>query len=117
MSQKKSKLSLLIFSLNCIHVYAQEIILVNGESGTSSTGTWGISGRADPYGANSLWSRDGASYTWHVDLPQSGVYEVYMWWTEYASRSTNAPVTITHLSGSSSININQQQDGGQVYDS
>jgi hypothetical protein len=35
-----------------------------------------------------------------------------MWWTEFSSRSTNAPVTITHLGGSQVVYVNQTQNGG-----
>ncbi|MFO0752915.1 MAG: hypothetical protein U0411_06275 [Thermodesulfovibrionales bacterium] len=57
----------------------------NGDAGTSFTGLWAVSAGANPYGKDSLYSRETATYTWHADLPQAGAYEVYMWWTEYPS--------------------------------
>ena len=89
------------------------IIIDNGDAGTTSTGTWKTSGATNPYDTDSLWSRDGATYTWGADIAQGGMYEVYMWWTEYSSRSTSAPITITYFGGSEVLNVNQQQDGGQ----
>jgi PKD repeat protein len=97
-------------------VYVEDVsdlIIDNGASGTSYTGTWAVSGAEDPYGANSLWSRDGATYTWHASLSRTGTYQVYMWWTQYDSRSTNAPITITHANGSSTVYVNQRENGGQ----
>jgi hypothetical protein len=35
-----------------------EIIVDNGDPGTSSTGTWLVSGGANPYGANSLYTKE-----------------------------------------------------------
>jgi PKD repeat protein len=95
-----------------VGAFEPDIIVDNGGSGTSSTGSWSPSSAPNPYGANSLWARDGATYTWHADLPVTGVYEVYMWWTEWASRSTAAPVTIEYSGGSAGVAVNQRQNGG-----
>ncbi|MEW5745599.1 MAG: hypothetical protein AB1805_09230 [Nitrospirota bacterium] len=90
-----------------------QIIIDNGGAGTSYTGIWNVSGAVNPYGADSLWSRNGATYTWRAALPQTGTYEVYMWWTEYSSRSTNAPVAVTYSGGTQTITVNQQTNGGK----
>ncbi|MDD4938662.1 MAG: PKD domain-containing protein [Candidatus Omnitrophica bacterium] len=92
---------------------AQEVIIDNGQSGTSYTGTWAVSGATNPYGTNSLWSRDGATYSWKANIPTNGTYEVYMWWTQYYSRSTSAPVDITYSGGTKRVYINQQINGGK----
>jgi len=109
-------LGLTLFCLTCVNVnivFAQDdIIIDNGNSTTSFTGTWLVSGAENPYGIDSLYSRDGATYIWHADLLQTGVYEVYMWWTEYSSRSTNTPVIITHLGASQVVYVNQTQNRG-----
>jgi len=89
------------------------IIIDNGDPETSFTGDWRVSGGANPYGADSLWSRGGSIYRWTFIPPESGYYEVSMWWTQYDSRSSNIPVTIEHSDGTASKNINQQQNGGQ----
>lgn len=88
-------------------------IIDNGQTGTSSTGTWTVSGGTGAYGADSLYGRNGATYTWAFDLPEAGNYEVLMWWTEFSSRSTAAPVAIEHASGTANLTINQQTNGGQ----
>ena len=91
---------------------APEIIIDNGEPGTSYIGNWEVSGGTNPYGTDSLWSADDGTYTWHADLPQTGVYEVYMWWTYHDSRGNRAPVTIDYNGGSQVVYVNQQQNGG-----
>ena len=90
-----------------------EIIIDNRDAETSQTGTWGVSGATDPYGEDSVWNRDGATFTWHFTPLQSGNYEVSMWWTEWSSRSTSVPVDIEHSGGTTTVYINQQQNGGQ----
>jgi len=93
--------------------FIQPVIADNGGSDTSYTGTWGISGGSEPYGTNSYWARDGATYTWNFNPLVSGYYEASMWWTEWPSRSTNIPVAIQHADGTAIVYINQQVDGGQ----
>ncbi|MCE5187063.1 MAG: PKD domain-containing protein [Planctomycetaceae bacterium] len=90
-----------------------ELIIDNGQSGTSSTGTWTVSGGTGAYGANSLYGRNNATYTWAFTVPQAGNYEVFMWWTEFSSRSTAAPVTVTDADGAHALTVNQQTNGSQ----
>lgn len=90
-----------------------ETIIDNGSYGTSSTGTWQVSGGTGSYGSNSLWARDGATYTWRFTPPSAGTYEVYMWWTAYSSRGTAVPVAVSHAAATASLTVNQQTDGGQ----
>jgi lysophospholipase L1-like esterase len=102
----------IIFSLPAFDAHA-DIIIDNGQAGTSYTGTWGISGGSLPYGTNSLWSRDGATYSWQFASQPAGTYEVYMWWSGYSTRATNIAVDIYHRDGKSTVNINQQLNAGQ----
>ena len=91
-----------------------EIIVDNGDPGTSATaGTWSVSGGADPYGSNSLWSRsvDGM-YTYEVDI--TGTFDVYAWWTEWPSRSTSVPIEIRDGGVLlETVDVNQLVNGGQ----
>lgn len=90
-----------------------ETIVDNRDADTSQTGTWQVSDGADPYGTDSVWSRDGGTFTWYFTPPQTGEYEVSMWWTQWSSRSTNVPVNIEHSENTDTVYVNQQQDGGQ----
>ena len=89
-----------------------DVIIDNGGSGTSYSGTWKVSSAPNPYGSNSLWGSGTSTYTWKAGL-QSGTYDVYMWWTAYSDRATDAPVKVTHSSGTQTIKVNQQQNGGK----
>jgi hypothetical protein len=90
-----------------------DFIIDNGGSRTSSTGVWSVSGGTSPYGADSLWSRDGDTYTWQFTSQPAGTYEVYMWWSGWSSRATNVPVTIVHRDGSQAVSVNQGQNAGK----
>jgi PKD repeat protein len=90
-----------------------EVIVDNGEAGTSSTGNWQVSGGPDPYGDSSLYSKT-AGATYSFDAALHGTHEVSLWWTEWPSRSTNVPVEI--YDGNTLLDtvlVNQTAQGGQ----
>ena len=100
---------------------ANALILDNNEAGTYSTGKWRYWGKTDYYGRSSLQtSRSGATYTFNFDLPTAGEYQVFTWWTKNNNRRTGAskrrtsvPYEITHLDGTSTVTVNQQENSGQ----
>ncbi len=90
-----------------------DVIIDNGDTGTSYTGTWSLSGATDPYGASSLWSRNSTTYTFSMSGQAAGTYEVSMWWSGYSSRASSVPVAISYTGGTASTTVNQQQNSGQ----
>jgi PKD repeat protein len=100
-------------SIRVIAPVADEVIIDNGNSGTSYTGNWQVSGAEGSWGANSIWSRDGSTYRWSSNALSPGLYEVFMWWTEYPSRSTSAPVSIQHADGQTQRYVNQRLNGSR----
>lgn len=95
-------------------VAAVTLIQDNGDSATSSDGGWRVSRGDNPYGSNSLYARkDGASFTFNLDLAIPGEYQLFAWWTEYRNRRTSVPIDIVHQTGTSTVNVNQQQNGGE----
>ncbi|MCP4261686.1 MAG: hypothetical protein GY774_29915, partial [Planctomycetes bacterium] len=72
----------------------QNGIIDNGDSGTSYTGGWVVSGGSNPYGSNSLYSNEsGATYTFQAS-EVNNTYEVSLWWTYYNNRCDSVPVDI-----------------------
>ncbi len=109
--------SIVLIAGDFMHAFA-DVIVDNGDPGTSYTGTWSVSGGADPWdpddpSANSVWSRDGSTYTWAFTPMVSGAYELSMWWAQYASRSSNIPVLIEFSGGTDTVTVNQQVNGGR----
>jgi hypothetical protein len=86
--------------------------LDNGDTGTSHTGIWSVSGGPNPYGADSLWAKKaGAQYSY--DLGVTGLSEISLWWTTTSSRCTSVPVQI--YDGNTLIDtayVNQQNNSG-----
>lgn len=90
------------------------VILDNAELGATPFASWGISGAPNPFGANSLFSKSpNANFTFQLALPQAGLYDVYLWWTQWPSRLTNVPVEVSHSAGTTPLSVNQMVNGGQ----
>lgn len=54
----------------------------------------------------------GGTATWNFTLTQTGTYQVSARWTTSNNRATNAPYTVTHRNGSSTVRVNQQTNNG-----
>ena len=51
--------------------------------------------------------------SWSFTVLRPGTYNVYAWWWEANWRPTDVPYTVNHLSGSTTVRVNQQTAGGQ----
>ena len=51
--------------------------------------------------------------TWTPDIDLAGSYKVYAWWAAGTNRATNAKYTIHYDGGSTTVQVNQQINGGQ----
>ena len=90
-----------------------ETIIDNRDSATSREGSWDKSGGSNPYETDSVWGRDGETFTFRFSPPTDGFYEVTLWWTGFSSRSTSIPVDIDYSGGKVRIYVNQQKDSGK----
>jgi hypothetical protein len=89
-----------------------ELVIDDGQTGTTPVGRWVTSAGANPYGVRSLYiySTTG-SYTY--EAVRYGLQEVYLWWTEHSTRSTNVPIQIYDGEKLSTVYVNQILNGGQ----
>lgn len=91
-----------------------EIIVDNRNAAVSMVGSWPVSGGVNPYGSDSVYNRSaGNSFSWLFTAPETGSYEVSMWWTAFSSRSSEVPVQVQHAAGIVSLTVNQLISGGQ----
>jgi hypothetical protein len=51
--------------------------------------------------------------TWSFVVPEPGNYDVYAWWWEGDWRPADVPYTINHSSGSTTVRVDQRENGGQ----
>ncbi|OIR15064.1 xyloglucanase Xgh74A precursor [mine drainage metagenome] len=86
-------------------------VLVTG-AWTSSTTTAGYYG-ADYLHDGNTGSTGGKSVTFTPTIPTTGSYSVYVRWTAYTNRATNAPIDIVDSAGvTHTFSENQQNNGG-----
>ncbi len=90
------------------------IYIDNRDPNTSKSGSWRNSGGKNPYDGSSLYSKQaGAQYTFEKSSSEPS-FQVSLWWTEYANRSTSVPVKI--YDGTTlldTIRVNQKANGGK----
>jgi hypothetical protein len=93
-----------------------DIIIDNGELGTSFKGSWAISGAPNPFGTNSLYnSASNNWYQWLFTVPETGQYDIQAWWTSLASRQPAARYRITWPGGDDGeeVTVDQRVNGGK----
>jgi hypothetical protein len=78
----------------------------NWTASTSNPGFLGADYHVRPTGPVS----DAA--TWRATLPVTANYKVYARWTADPNRATAAPYVVVHTGGSTTVNVNQQQNNG-----
>jgi hypothetical protein len=95
-----------------------DVIVDNADaSGVTVEGTWIASSATEGYwGSNYLHDGDAnkglSSVTFTPVLPESRNYDVYVRWTAYANRATNALVLVVHPAGTNAFRVNQQINNG-----
>jgi endoglucanase len=95
------------------------IVIDNGAAGTSYAGRWSRSTALNAYGPDSVqssaswWSAWFDRYVWTPNLPVTGQYEVWAWWTTDSSRSRSARYRVSHANGTTTVGRDQRSGGGQ----
>ncbi len=95
---------------------SDEVVIVDNPSAAySESGSWSNSSSPQPYGGSARYtSSSSASATWALDVPVTDTYNVYAWWNCFDNRDQNARYTINHAGGSTTIDVNQRQESGNV---
>ena len=101
--------------------YAVDIITDNRDPGVSFSNVPGWSGQSitSAYRGSTVRTRNKSAWsTFKFGSLQSGKYDVYMHWPikpprSYETPDNAAPVIIKHSSGTQTVRVNQQQNGGK----
>jgi hypothetical protein len=97
------------------------VILDNTNPQVAFSGTWTLGTTATGrYQADYSFSTSTGSSaatptamaTYVPNLPNSGYYNVYIWYPQGVNRATNAPWQVNYFGGSVTTNVNQQINGG-----
>ncbi len=88
---------------------------VDNPSGTA-TGTWATgTGATDKLGTDYRYHSTAAvsePFTWSTTLNTTATWNVKAWWSAGANRSTTAPYIVSHDGATTTVNKNQQANGG-----
>jgi len=93
-----------------------EVVVDNPEA--VFEGTWTTGSNTDQYGDSVQWNQIAdpvldSTATWRPDIPYTGQYSVYAWWTVHSNRAKDAPYTIYYDGGSAEVRVNQEINGGR----
>jgi RHS repeat-associated protein len=90
-----------------------ELILDNGDQGTTATGNWRSKTSREDFGSDYLYAAKSAStsYRWTA-TPPGDQYRVYAWWVDRKNQSGNVSYTIRHGSGEQDTVTRSQKTGG-----
>ena len=96
-----------------------DVIIDNKDSGNVSfTGTWSESSGSYEWAGSSFWSRDGATFRFHFDCPETGRYEVFERHSLWPSRSNSVVMKIERDgSATPAYTTVNQKTGGQSWNS
>jgi hypothetical protein len=93
------------------------IVVDNNNAGFSVAGTWTTaSSSTDKFGADYRYRSTAPvsePATWSATLPSTKTYAVSAWWPQGANRSTTASYIVYHATGSTTVPMNQQINGGK----
>lgn len=77
---------------------------------TSSEGTWETSVGPNPYSEDSVFGRNGATFSWHYISPTAGTYKVSIYWTYHPTRATSVPISIESENGVEEVTVAQREE-------
>ncbi|MGH8510422.1 MAG: hypothetical protein ACREU8_03280, partial [Gammaproteobacteria bacterium] len=111
-------LGIMLFLSEPAHTYAADIIIDNKDPGVSWSNVPGWSGQSitSAYKGHAGMTRNKNAWSkFKFGSLQSGKYDIYMHWPNWSgSLPDNAvPVVIKHSSGTQTVKVNQQQNGGK----
>jgi hypothetical protein len=96
---------------------ATKTAVIKDNTAATYVGTWATgSSSTDKYGADYRFHSTAAvsePATWAANLNVSATWSVYAWWPAGANRSASAPYIVSHGGGSTTVNVNQQANGGK----
>ena len=99
------------------HDPTSDIIIDNSSGSFSASGNWATGTSAtDKYGSDYRWRSTEAvsdQASWTPNIPTSGNWAVYAWWSAGTNRTANVAYNVTNSGGTTSVYVNQQANGGK----
>ncbi len=94
-------------------------IIDNEDARCSFTGLWTrATAQPDKFGPSYhyLWGNvETGAATWLLTVPEGGLYEIAVWYPQHTNRAGDAPFTVHHAGGQTTVPVNQQINGGMWF--
>ncbi|MGS2615359.1 golvesin C-terminal-like domain-containing protein [Micromonospora sp. LZ34] len=96
----------------------QQVVLVDNSdfNNTTATGTWNTAtspkGMYGPSYASRPAGTGTNTFTWQLNVPQAGAYEVFVRYPEVTGAATDAKYTVSHVGGSTGRTVDQSVNSG-----
>ncbi|WP_308460799.1 DNRLRE domain-containing protein [Streptomyces sp. Ru71] len=96
----------------------RQVVVVDSTdaNNTATQGAWDSSQALGQWGYDVRTSGAGTgadTFTWQLNIPQDGTYEVFVRYGDVTGAATNAPFTITHSTGSATKPVDESKNSGQ----
>jgi hypothetical protein len=91
-----------------------EKFIDTSDDGVTSSGSWFATANEGFFGDPSMLHALGTNnefYSFPLNLPTPGEYEIYGWWTSHGNRAADTPFYITHAGGEDEVRVNQSIGG------
>src|SRR6185503_7021943 len=81
-------------------LFADALVMNDGDPGTTELGLWSLSTDASeaPFGGSALYRNQNGTYTFKPTIA-SGTYKIYLWWTTRNNLARGVPVTVLTATG------------------
>jgi N-acetylmuramoyl-L-alanine amidase len=91
-----------------------EVIVDDGDPGYAETGSWSPTSSGGYQGDGrfaTVTAGETATATFTPDIPESGLYPLYVHFTAGSNRTSAAVVRVRHTGGEAEVPVNQERDG------
>ncbi len=118
--------SVVVVLLGCAAVASAQAVIVDNNNSFNTEGVFSVLSGSWSTGSSAAghWESDyryasaGGTVTsaeWRPDLPQEGSYTVSVYYPAGSNRAPDAPFTVYHDSGSTTVYVDQRVNGGMWY--
>jgi N-acetylmuramoyl-L-alanine amidase len=94
-----------------------QFVIDNETSSFAASANWSLASSTPGFYGQKYSVRSTAavtdSATWTFPVQQTGTYRIDAWWTSGANRAAAAPFVVVHAGGSTTVQTNQQANGGR----
>ena len=119
MEYKRLLLVCVLAIMTTVCAMAETIIIDNKSDDFATAGSWSTGSSSGYHVTNyrhttTVTGSATASASWFPTFESAGTYEVAIWYVQGGNRPTDAPFTINHSGGPSTVYVDQTTNGSHI---